>query len=84
MHNYIIVWLCFIDGSDYENGPYSVDINPGTTEVSFNITIIVDNLYEESEHFTVYVDNTSLPSGVICGDSCEATVNITDKDEYSK
>ena len=69
---------------DYENGPYSVVIIPGKNETSFNITITVDNLYESYEYFTVYVDNTSLPGDVICGDSCKATVNITDKDENSK
>ena len=74
----------FIGGSDYENGPYLVDINPGITEVSFDISITVDNLYEDYEIFTVSIDKTSLPTGVICGDSCKTTVNITDKDEYSK
>jgi len=46
------------------------------TSVVFDVPIFDDNKLEGDENFTVSVDETSLPTGVIVGTPSWATVNI--------
>ena len=66
------------DGYDYVSGPYSVTILAGQTTVSFDVSIIDDNIYEEREQFDVHIEQISTLSGVHIGSSYIATVVIAD------
>ena len=66
------------DGDDYVSGPYNVTIPAGQTIVSFDISIIDDNVYEQREQFDVNIEQMSPLSGVYIGSSYTATVVIAD------
>ena len=48
------------------------------TNASFAITIVNDNVYEESETFDVIINSNLLPNHVSPGDISTATVTIID------
>ena len=64
---------------DYTSGPYSVTFPAGVTSTPFNISMNDDNIFEENENFTLTI-NSSLPTGVMVGNSGQATVIIVDND----
>ena len=66
------------DGDDYVSGPYNVTIPAGQTTVSFDVSIIDDNIYEQSEQFEVLIEQISTLGGVHIGSSYVATVVIAD------
>ena len=69
-------------GVDYHSGPYEVTFTAGTTEPSFNISLIItdDFIFERNENFTITIDPSSLPSNVTVGDPDQVTVTIVDND----
>ena len=66
------------NGDDYVSGPYNVTIPAGQTTVSFDASIIDDNIYEQSEQFEVRIEQVSTLNGVHIGSSYIATVVIAD------
>ena len=75
------VTLCVITGGDdYEPGPFSVIIPAGEISVTFNISIIDDNIFEANESFTLTIDSSSLPSRVLVQPDCVLMVTIVDDD----
>ena len=64
---------------DYTSGPYSVTFPAGMTSVPFSISINNDSIFEENENFTLII-NSSLPTGVIVGNSGQTIVTIVDND----
>ena len=66
------------DGDDYVSGPYNVTISAGRTIVSFDVSIIDDNIYKQREQFDVYIEQISTLNGVHIGSSYIATVVIAD------
>ena len=50
------------------------------TRVPFDVGITPDNTFEGNEHFTVTIDQSSLPDGVMRGNPGSATVTIVDND----
>ena len=65
---------------DYTSGPYSVTFPANVTRVEFSISINNDTLFENNENFTLSINSSSLPTGVMVGDPGEATVTIVDDD----
>ena len=50
------------------------------TVVTFDVNIIDDDIFEGSEIFSLHIISSLLPSCVICGDACSATVTIMDNE----
>ena len=69
---------CIIGGDDYDSGPYSVALPPGSTNALFDIAIIFDELEEGNETFTLSIAPI-LPRLVSHGSIIQATVTIIDK-----
>ena len=69
-----------IDGSDYVGGSLSVTFPAGVNVMSFNVSIINDNIAELAESFTLdlVIPAASAAMGVIAGSPDTATVNIMD------
>ena len=55
-------------GNDYNSGPYYVTFPAGEVNVSFNITIIInDVVLEDNETFNLTIKEVSLPENVTLG-----------------
>ena len=67
-------------GDDYETGPFNVTIPAGEISVSFNVSLINDNVFEANESFILTIDSSSLPSGVLVQPDCMTVVTIVDDD----
>ena len=67
-------------GDDYELGSFGVTIPAGETSVSFNISIIDDNIFEGNESFSLTIDSSSLPSRVLLQESCVVVITIVNDD----
>ena len=67
-------------GSDYEGERFTVTFPAGVNVISFNVTIIDDNIAELAEFFTLDLEipAASAAMGVIKGSPDTATVNIMD------
>ena len=65
---------------DYTSGPYPVTFPAGMTNYTFNIPIRNDNMVENNETFTLAIDSSSLPTGVMVGSPRQATVTIINDD----
>ena len=67
-------------GSDYEGERFTVTFPAGVNVISFNVTIIDDNIAELAELFTLdlMIPAASVAMGVIKGSPDEATVKIID------
>ena len=63
-------------GTDYVSGPYTVVFPIGVTRVSFNISIIDDDIYEGNEYFILTIDPSSLADNVTIGNPGQVTVTI--------
>jgi len=73
--------LCNLaDGSDYVPGPYNVTILAGHTSVSFDVTIIDDNILEDNENFSLVIISESLPTLFSHGNPSVATIIIMNDD----
>lgn len=66
--------------NDYISGPYNVTILAGDTLGLLNITIINDNIVEETEIFDLIINTSSLPERVFAGNPNSTLVNILDND----
>ena len=69
-------------GSDYEGDSFSVTFPAGENVISFNVTIIDDNIAECAKLFTLDLEipGAAATMGVIKGSPDSATVNIFDDD----
>ena len=67
-------------GSDYEDERFTVTFPAGVNVISFNVTIIDDNIAELAELFTLDLDIPAVAAaiGVVKGSPNTATVNIMD------
>ena len=66
---------------DYMSGPYTVTFPANATYVTFNISIVDDNVYESNnETFMLAINSSSLPTNVSLGYPSQATVTIVDDD----
>jgi len=63
---------------DYNSGPYTVTFPAGMTSVTFDVPITDDNIFEGNENFMLTINQSSLPTGINCGDPGEATVTIVE------
>ena len=70
------------DGLDYDGGTLSVTFPAGVNMVSFNVTILNDDIAECAKLFTLDLDipMAAADMGVIRGSPDTATVHITDDD----
>ena len=67
-------------GVDYHLGSYHITFPSGSTLAVFNISIINDNIVEKKENFTLSINESSLPFGVMIGKHNQAKVIIKDND----
>ena len=65
-------------GVDYVSGPFSVTIPAGQINVSFDVPITDDNIYEENESFRLAIVQSSTLDCVQVGRPRRATVVIGD------
>jgi len=70
-------------GTDYLNVPYTIMFPAGTTQSALNVTIINDNVLEETETFEVIITSSPRNSNVTSGDLGSAEVIIWDDDGES-
>ena len=61
---------------DYYSEPYNISFPIGSTNASFDITIIDDGVLEDDEMFNISI--TSITNGHIVGTPAVATVTIID------
>lgn len=71
--------LAATKGDDYVPGPYIVTFPAGVTSVSFNVSIIDDNMLESDEHIFLRINSSSLPSGFNV-DPSQARLTIVNDD----
>ncbi|MYJ57125.1 MAG: T9SS type A sorting domain-containing protein, partial [Rhodothermaceae bacterium] len=68
------------ESSDYDStSPVNLNINSGATEAEYTIQTYRDNDIED-ETFTVELDTTNLPSGIVASIPISQEVTITDLD----
>ena len=74
--------MCILvtEGDDYITGPISVTIPAGVMSVSFNVSVIDDNIFEANESLILIIDQSSFPSRVVVQPDCMAIVTIVDDD----
>ena len=83
MYVYVRMYVCMYIttvGDDYKTGPFNVTIPAGEISVSFNVSLINDNVFEANESFILTIDSSSLPSGVLVQPDCMTVVTIVDDD----
>ena len=70
------------DGSDYTGGPYEVTFPAGVNVVSFNVSILDDNIAECAKLFNLDLDipEAAADMGVIRGSPDTTTIHIMDDD----
>jgi len=66
--------------ADFASASGTLTLTPGTTQATFNVTIVNDALVENSEAFTVTLSN---PNNAALGAPASATVTISDNDQPS-
>ena len=64
MSHTITLIILATEGDDYNSGPYFVNFPARTTIVSFNVSIVKDNITEGNENFQLVIDSSTLPDGV--------------------
>ena len=67
-------------GDDYEHGPFSFTIPAGEINVLVNVSLNDDNIFERNESFSLTINSSSLPSGVVVQLDCILVVMIVDDD----
>ena len=65
---------------DYVSGPYTITFPAGTTTATFNVSINDDDIVERDENFELFIDPSSLPTGVIRAIPDVTTLTILDDD----
>ena len=78
---YIYVYTCFITftgNKDYHPGPYNVTFPAGETRVSFNVSIVDDDLVEKNESFNLYINGRTLPTGGMTLSPYSVSVTVED------
>ena len=69
------------EGDDYEFETSDVTIPAGNISVSFNISIIDDNIFEANESFNMTIDSSSLPHRFLVQSvDCMVIMTIFDDD----
>ena len=68
------------DGLDYDSEVQNVTFASGQLYAIANINIINDTEIESDEVFDILIVDSTLPAGVIIGNSSQATVTIVDND----
>ena len=69
------------DGNDYKNETFNITIPAGDTCASFNISIIVDDISEANESFSVTINSSSLPHRfLVPAEDCMMMITIVDDD----
>ena len=66
--------------ADFASASGTLTLTPGTTQATFNVTIVNDALVENSEAFTVTLSN---PNNAALGAPASAAVTISDNDQPS-
>ena len=61
---------------DYVSGQYNITIPAGSTNATFNISIIDDSLFEGDEEFYLIIDQSLSLSGITIGSPYRAVVKI--------
>ena len=72
--------MCLLGGLDFTSGVYAVLFPAGVTRVTFNVTIIDDNILEHDETFTLAIDLSTLPNRIIIGGSTHTRITILNDD----
>ena len=67
-------------GVDYDSGPYTVTFTAGQTNVSFDVPVNDDEIFEDNESFQLSIIRRSLPDDVNRGNPGRATLTIVDND----
>jgi len=70
----------YIEDSDYISGPFDIVIPSEVVNVTFNISIITDNILEGDEVFYLRIDLSSLSDSVTVGRLNATTIVILDDD----
>ena len=70
-------------GGDYISGPYNITIPAGHTNISFDISIIDNNVVENDKTFSLTIAPESLPYLVSRGNPGVAMVTIVNDDSKS-
>ena len=70
----------FTEELDFIFGQRNISFPAGVTRITFNVTIIEDNILEHNESFSVSVDPLTLPNRVTIGTSNHTTITIIDND----
>ena len=80
--NFPCLHICIGSDIDYASGPYTITFGVQVTIVSFNISIINDEILEGDEAFYLTIDPLSLQnySNVGVGSLFQATVIIAEDD----
>ena len=73
-------FFIYTGGEDYTNGSFTVEFNAGVTRVSFNVSIVNDNIHEGNETFNLIINPSSLPSEVAVTNPNQTIVIIVDDD----
>ena len=68
------------EGSDFVFVPQNVSFPAEVTMVTFNVTIIEDNILEHNESFSLGIDPLTVPNRVTVGSSGDTTVTILNDD----
>ena len=69
-------------GADFVSQQFQLNFPAGETRADFNVTIIDDNVIENTESFQLLlsIPNNLTSKGVQVGPNAEATVTIMDND----
>ena len=71
------------EGSDFSFAPHNISFPDGVTIVTFNVTIMRDNILENDEFFSLSIDALTLPERVTVGSFNDITT-ITIANDDSK
>lgn len=73
------VWIIpytIAEGEDYDSGPFSITIPAGDTSASFNVSIMIDNIFESDESFNLMINSSSFPGRVSLQPDCVPRITI--------
>ena len=68
------------EGEDYHSGPFSVTIPAMDTSATFNVSIMIDNIFESDESFNLMINSSSFPSRVFLQPDCTLRITILNDD----
>ena len=69
-----------MEGSDFIFVPNNIFFPAGVTRVTFNVTIIEDDILERDEFFSLSVDPLTLPDRVTVDNFTDTTITIMNDD----